>query len=62
MLTNCYCYILYDQVLKKKIEPENDDEEKTHVMENFFDPETSVSQIMNDEGNQEEVNQEAYKE
>jgi hypothetical protein len=54
-LTNCYCYILYDQVLKKKIEQEEDFKDDNNVMENFFDPETSVSQIdIKEDGNQEE--------
>jgi len=57
MLTNCYCYILYDQALKKKLDSDISIKEENTVVENFFDPDTSVSQLTMNEGNHE-----AYKE
>ncbi len=45
MLANVYCYILYDQALKKKIEPVEENDEKKTVYENFFEPDSSLSQI-----------------
>jgi hypothetical protein len=57
-ITNFYCYLLYDQALKKKVTPgipKKEEEDDKTVNENYFDCDTTRSRITDAETVEERI-------